>query len=42
MLNVMGIYVKFYHATHEIWSCHVIFAANFENLYSSLNSMLNL
>ena len=35
----MGIYVKFYH--DQIWSCHVMLAANFENYYFSPNSILN-
>ena len=28
-------------ATHQIWSCRVTLAANFENLYFSPNSILN-
>ena len=27
--------------THQIWSCHVTLAANFEKFYFSPNSMLN-
>ena len=27
--------------THQIWSCHVTLATNFENFYFSLNSILN-
>ena len=27
--------------THQIWSCHVALAANFENCYLSPNSMLS-
>ena len=27
--------------THQIWSCHVILATNFENFYFSPNSILN-
>ena len=37
----MGIYVKFTKTTHQIWSCHVILASNFENFYLSPNSVLN-
>ena len=27
--------------THQIWSCHVTLAANFENFYFAPNSILN-
>ena len=37
----MGIYVKFYNYTLQIWSCHVTLATNFENFYFSPNSILN-
>ena len=37
----MGIYVKFTMTTHQIWSCHVTMASNFENFYFSPNSILN-
>ena len=41
MSNVMGIYGKFTKTTHQIWSCHVTLASNFENFYFSPNSILN-
>ena len=37
----MGIYVKFIITTHQIWSCHVTLASNYENFYFSPNSILN-
>ena len=37
----MGIYVKFTKTTHQIWSCHVTLASNFENVYLSPDSVLN-
>ena len=37
----MGIYVKFTKTTHQIWSCHVILASNFENFSFSPNFVLN-
>ena len=36
----MGIYVKFTKTTHQIWSCHVTLASNFENFYFSPDSVL--
>ena len=33
MSKVMGIYVKFTKITHQIWSCFVTLASNFENFY---------
>ena len=41
MSKVMGIYVKFSMTTYQIWSCHVILAANFKNFYFSPDSVLN-
>ena len=37
----MGIYVKFAITTHQIWSCHLTLASNFEYFYFLPNSMLN-
>ena len=37
----MGIYVKFTKTTHQIWSCHVTLASNFEKFYFSPDSVLN-
>ena len=37
----MGIYVKFTITTHQIWSCHVTPASNFEIFYFSPNSISN-
>ena len=37
----MGIYVNFTKTTHQIWSCHVTPASNFENFYLLPNSVLN-
>ena len=37
----MGIYVKFAKTTHQIWSCHVTLASDFENFYFLPNSILN-
>ena len=37
----MGIFVKFTMTIHQIWSCHVTLASNFENFYFSPNSILN-
>ena len=41
MSKVMGIYIKFTKTTHQIWSCHVTLASNFENFSFSPNSVLN-
>ena len=41
MSNVMDVYVNFTKTTHQIWSCHVTRASNFENFYFLLNSVLN-
>ena len=41
MSNVIGNYVKFTKTTHQIWSCHVSLASNFENCYFSPHSVLN-
>ena len=41
MSKVRGIYVNFTKTTHQIWSCHVTLASNFENFYFSPNSVLN-
>ena len=41
MSKVMGIYVNFTKNTHQIWSCHVGLASNFENFYFLPNSLLN-
>ena len=38
----MGIYVKFTISTHQIRSCHVTLASNFENVYFSPNSILKI
>ena len=38
----MGIYVKFTKTTHQIWSCHVTLASNFEIFYFLPNSVLNV
>ena len=37
----MDIYVNFTKTTHQIWSCHVILASNFENFYFLPNYVLN-
>ena len=37
----MDIYVKFAMTTHQIWSCHVTLALNFENFHFSPNFLLN-
>ena len=37
----MGMYVTFTITTHQIWSCHVTLASDSENVYFSLNSILN-
>ena len=37
----MGIYVKFTKTTHQILSCHLTLALNFENFYFSANSVLH-
>ena len=36
----MGIYVKFTIRTHQISSCHMTLASNFENFYFSPNFIL--
>ena len=36
-----GIYVKFYYATNQIWSCHLTMATNFEYFYFLPNFILN-
>ena len=41
MSKVMGIYVNFTKTTHQIWSCHVTQASNFENFYFLPNSVSN-
>ena len=41
MSKVMGIYVNFTRNTHQIWSCHVTLASNFENFHVLPNSVLN-
>ena len=42
MSKGMGIYVKFTQTTHQIWSCQVTLASNFDNFYFSADSVLNL
>ena len=37
----MSIYVKFTKTAHQILSCHVTLTSNFENVYLSLNFVLN-
>ena len=37
----MGIYVKFTKISHQIWSCHMALASNYEFFYISTNSVLN-
>ena len=37
----MGIYVNFTNTTHQIWSCQVTLASNFENFYFLPSSVLN-
>ena len=41
MSKVMGIYVNFTKTTHQIWSCHVTPASNFEIFNFLRNSVLN-
>ena len=41
MPKVMGNYVNFTKTTHQIWSCHVTLASNFENFYFLPSSVLN-
>ena len=41
MSKVMGTYVKFTKTTHQIWSCYVILASNFENFSFPPNFVLN-
>ena len=37
----MGIYVNFTKNTHQMWSCHVTLASNFEKFHVLPNSLLN-
>ena len=41
MSKVIGIYVKFTKATHQIWSSHVTLVSNSEKFYLLPNSILN-
>ena len=41
MSKVMGIYVKFTKTTHQICSCYVTLASNYENCSFWANSVLN-
>ena len=41
LLKVMGIYVNFTKTTHQIFSCNMTLASNFENFYLLPDSVLN-